>query len=283
MTTFTLRYFKWFLLAAVALLGLSFGHLGASVVEWRLRGLSASSPPLPATVRSNRPLRLSDYEVILQRSLFAPELAGKYSLAGGSEKGGAPPRASLILLGTVAGGIHPLALVRIGAENRILHVGDTLADGGRVIEIARQQVRMRYPDGSEELVVPPEIPPAEVASGAVPNGPVARATGDNRWTISRNEAEKARANLGEILKQARMEPHLVDGRTDGFEVKMVKPNTIFTTLGIQKGDIVRQVNGLALDSPEKALQIFQQLREARHIVIALERGGAPMSFSYDLE
>ena len=287
MLNFPLRHFPLLLLSALALLGLTLGHLSASLVGMRLA--RAPVPP-PATVAITtgtlRPATaLLDYEIIVQRSLFAPHLAGQYSLAAKSGDGGsaAPvPRSNIILLGTVAGMNRPLALIRSGSENAILHLGDTLPDGGKVIAIARQLLKLRYPDGSEQTILPPEIPGEEAASAPAIN-PAIRGGSDNRFAITRAEAEKARSNLGELMKQARMEPHVVNGKTDGFEVKMIKPNTIFTALGLQKGDIVKEVNGLALDSPEKALQIFQQLREAQHIVVAVVRNDAPLSLEYNLD
>lgn len=285
MTHSFLRYFTPLALVAMALLGLSLGHFGASVVGMRLTASGVATPPPPTKrLATARPPQLGDYEPIVQRSLFAPELAGKATLRGSDNNTATQARTNLILLGTVAGGMHPLALTRIGAETKTLHVGDSLPDGGIIVEIDRQLITVRYSDGSEQQLAPPEIPVTEAGGSpmAESDGTI-RPTGGNRWAIPRAEADKARANLGELLKQARMEPNLVNGRTEGFEVKMVKPNTIFTTLGIQKGDIVHQVNGLKLDGPEKALQVFQQLREARHIVIALERNGSPLTFEYDLE
>ena len=288
MLNFPLRHFPLLLLLALALLGLSLGHLGASLVGMRLA--RAPLPPVvaPGTVTAAmRPATaLLDYEVIVQRSLFAPHLAGQYSLAAKPGDGGsaAPvPRSNIILLGTVAGLKQPLALIRSGSENTILHLGDTLPDGGKVIAIARQLLKLRYPDGSEQTILPPEIPSEEGAASAPATTPSIRGGSDNRFAITRAEAEKARSNLGELMKQARMEPHVVNGKTDGFEVKMIRPNTIFTALGLQVGDIVKEVNGLALDSPEKALQIFQQLREAQHIVVAVVRNNAPLSLEYNLD
>lgn len=288
MLNFPLRHFPLLLLSALALLGLSLGHLGASLVGMRLA--RAPLPPIaaPATVTGvMRPATaLLDYEVIVQRSLFAPHLAGQYSLAAKPGDGGsaAPvPRSNIILLGTVAGLNRPLALIRNGSESAILHLGDTLPDGGKVIAIARQLLKLRYPDGSEQTILPPEIPSEEGAASAPATTPSIRGGSDNRFAITRAEAEKARSNLGELMKQARMEPHVVNGKTDGFEVKMIRPNTIFTALGLQVGDIVKEVNGLALDSPEKALQIFQQLREAQHIVVAVVRNNAPLSLEYNLD
>ena len=290
MLNFPLRYFPLLLLAALALLGLTLGHLGASLVGMRLAHAPALPPPVAVGTAAGmlRPATaLLDYEIIVQRSLFAPHLAGKYSLAAKPGDAGsvAPlPRSTIILLGTIAGGNRPIALTRSGSETTILHLGDTLADGSKVIAIARQLLKLRYPDGSEQTILPPEIPAEEGANvPAAATTPAIRGSSDNRFAISRAEAEKARSNLGELMKQARMEPHVVNGKTEGFVVKMIRPNTIFTALGLQVGDIVKEVNGLALDSPEKALQIFQQLREAQHIVVAVVRNNAPLSLEYNLD
>jgi general secretion pathway protein C len=288
MLNFPLRHFPLLLLAALALLGLTLGHLGASLVGMRL----ARVPAVPAvaagiTAGTLRPATaLLDYEIIVQRSLFAPHLAGQYSLAAkpGDAGSTAPvPRSNILLLGTIAGGNRPLALIRSGSETSILHLEDILPDGAKVIAIARQLLKLRYPDGSEQIILPPEIPGEEGANVPAATSPAIRGSSNTRFAISRAEAEKARSNLGELMKQARMEPHVVNGKTDGFEVKMIRPNTIFTALGLQVGDIVKEVNGLALDSPEKALQIFQQLREAQHIVVAVVRNNAPLSLEYNLD
>ncbi|MBE0503086.1 MAG: hypothetical protein IBX46_03060 [Desulfuromonadales bacterium] len=288
MLNFPLRHFPLLLLSSLALLGLTLGHLGASLVGMRLARapLPPAVAPGPVTGASRPATGLLDYEVIVQRSPFAPHLAGQYSLAAKPGDGGGAatvPRSNIILLGTVAGLNRPLALIRSGNENVILHLGDNLPDGGKVMAIARQLLKLRYPDGSEQILLPPEIPGEEGTASAPATSPAIRGGSDNRFAISRAEVEKARSNLGELMKQARMEPHVVNGKTDGFEVKMIKPNTIFTALGLQKGDIVKEVNGLALDSPEKALQIFQQLREAQHIVVAVVRNNAPLSLEYNLD
>ena len=54
-------------------------------------------------------------------------------------------------------------------------------------------------------------------------------------------------------------------------------------MGLQRNDVVLDVNNIKLDSPEKAMQVFQQLREARQISIAVERNRQPLSFVYEIE
>jgi general secretion pathway protein C len=100
--------------------------------------------------------------------------------------------------------------------------------------------------------------------------------------IPAEEADQARSNINDLLRQARVEPNIVDGQTDGFVVRMIRPGSLFSMLGLQVGDVLRDINGVKLDTPEKALQVFQQLREARQISIALERQGTPQTFSYEI-
>jgi len=54
-------------------------------------------------------------------------------------------------------------------------------------------------------------------------------------------------------------------------------------MGLQSDDVVLAVNNIKLDSPEKAMQVFQQLREARQISIAVERNSQPMNFVVGIE
>lgn len=285
MTNFPLRHFPLLLLAALAILGLAFGHLAGSITGYRLSKNALPAKQIEKPEKPSSAAKLSDYEIIVGRSLFAPQLAGKASLSGSDQAGltaASSAPVDLVLLGTVAGGARPLALTRVSGESKIVRIGDTLANGAKIVAIGRQSLTVRRSDGSEQTILPPEIP-NDAATAPAGSSPAIRSTSDNRFSVPRNEAEKARGNLGELMKQARMEPFIVDGQTRGFEVKMIKPDTIFTKLGLLRGDVIRQVNGVPLDSPEKALQIFQQLREARHIVIALERSGAPMSLEYNLD
>jgi general secretion pathway protein C len=107
--------------------------------------------------------------------------------------------------------------------------------------------------------------------------------GENRWIISSQEAQKARENMGEILKHARLEPRTINGQVEGFAIKMIRPRTLLWKLGLKRGDIIKEINGVQIDSAEKALEIYQQLKEARNISIALQRRGKNLTFEYEVE
>ncbi|BCR05979.1 hypothetical protein DESUT3_30480 [Desulfuromonas versatilis] len=296
MLSFIQRYFRGIYLLLFSLLGLSLGGLTATGLGVLL------SPPIrfdEGTVREapapTRKASLSDYQVVLQRNIFDSTGQGVQSLAPAPQpdqpaERSAGPRTSLTLLGTVAAGPDSLALIRAGNEGAIYRLEDEVPGGGKVSEITRSLVKIQYPDGSVEVLQlfepaggsAPGAASAPGPTGAAESGEGIREVGENRWEIAQSEVEKARGNINELLKQARMEPNIVDGRTEGFVVRMIQRNSLLAKLGIRRGDVVMQVNGVELDSPEKALQIFQQLREARNISIGLTRNGEPMNFEYDI-
>jgi general secretion pathway protein C len=280
-------------LTLTALLGLALGCLGAALTGEYLRPAvqpgKALASERPAPVK--KPV-LTDYQVILQRNIFdstAPGI-GTLSDAEALGQGAAPaPRADLTLYGTVVAGARSLAVIHTGQEIKSFRLGDELPGGGRLEEIARNLVQIRYPGGPLEALLlykgegPKGTASAPGTSGTSTDGTSIKAVGENRWVIPRGVAEQARGNLNELLRQARMEPNIVEGRTEGFVVRMIRPKSLLDTLGIQRGDILMQINGMPLDSPEKALQVFQQLREAKHLSIGLTRSGTPMNFEYEVE
>jgi len=294
----------------LALLGLSLGQMSATLLQVRLAKAPTPPPPAPAT-RQQAPAvpPLQDFSIIVQRNIFNAQTRDLEPLEAAAAGGGKPAAASrssvaLKLLGTVAGKGAGLAVIQAGKEIEAYRLDETLPGGAKLVEVQRNQAVLEHPDGSRETLVNE----ASGAVGAAPGGgrpaggsssagasgspavsgsaPAAesgiRPIGENRWEIPLAEAEKARQNINDLMRQARVEPNIVNGETAGFAVRMIRPGSLFAMLGLKVGDVLREVNGVSLDSPEKALQIFQQLREAKQINISLERDGQPVTFGYEI-
>lgn len=305
MSSLFLKHYKSLYLLLPILLGLALGHLAATVVGMRLSA-TAPPPPPPAAEQAapKRKPTLPEYQGILSRNLFDSTAPGAGTL--GSEEApegtaAAPPasRSDLTLFGTIVRGKKSLAVIGSDKGVRTYFLQGEIPGGGKVASIERNRVEIEYEGGNSQTLsllpekqaaAPPEPgapspegtqpPPAPAGASIFPG---VRAVGPNKFVIPKDVAEQARGNINELLKQARMEPNIVEGRTEGFVVRMVQPKSILAVLGIQRGDILRQINGVELDSPEKALQIFQQLREARNISISLQRGGNNLSYEYEVD
>ena len=75
---------------------------------------------------------------------------------------------------------------------------------------------------------------------------------------------------------ARIVPEMRDGATVGLRVFGVRASDPLAAIGIKNGDTVTSVNGLAISSPDQALEAYSKLRGATRIQIQVERQGKPM-------
>jgi len=273
---------------------------GVIAAHWLALSLD-DAPDVPAAISRNadevRPReRLEDYSVVLERNLFgvAPGVlvdGGQENVSGSQEAVSSQAPGDLTLLGTVAGGEAPLALLSVGSELLLVREGEELSGGRSLAEVRRSEVVVRQRDGSLTVVPLQEAGAAASRAGtraatpASPAGgaPKVESLGENRWRIPSDEAERARTNLNALLKTARMTPNIVDGRTEGFQVVTVQPRSLLAQMGLRPRDVLMEINGVELDSPEKALQIFYQLREARNLSLSLVRNGEPLTFDYVVE
>ena len=275
------------LLILVGLCALSAGYFSAQLAGFLLQ------PPAETTTagvtgpidRNTTPATV-DTALILRKNIFNPEARGGTGEIPRPQSAAPVTTAasgSLKLFGTVDGGANPLALIETGGKVNIYRIGDDIPGGGELLSVTRNEAIIRQPDGTEaKLVI---VKPA-VSSSAPPKAATGRSgirdLGENRWSVARTEVDKARSNLNQLLKSARMEPNIVNGQTEGFTVKMVRPKSLLAQLGIRRGDTVTRVNGVELNSPEKALQIFQQLREAKRLTVDLKRGNENLTYDYEV-
>jgi general secretion pathway protein C len=170
-------------------------------------------------------------------------------------------------------------------------VGNTL-QGATVEEIERERViilnngRREFIDGQpgDGAFVPPSPPVAQANTAPPPPGDASgiRAINDNEYEVPRAEIDKTLNNLNDVAMQARIVPAFKDGQAVGFKLFSIRPNSIYSKIGVQNGDVIRRINGFEMNSPEKALEIYSKMKDASRIEIEIERNGAPIRKSYNV-
>lgn len=100
-----------------------------------------------------------------------------------------------------------------------------------------------------------------------------RKVGDNKYEISRSVIEQQLSNLSAISTQARIVPSFKNGVANGFKLFSIQPGSLYASLGIENGDVIQRINGYEINSPDRALELLQKVRETSHIVIDSERAG----------
>lgn len=111
--------------------------------------------------------------------------------------------------------------------------------------------------------------------------PKITAKGENSFVIDRAELDDAIANLDKLYTQVRAVPHFKDGKPDGLKLLSIKAGSIFSKLGLQRGDVLSRINGNDLDI-KKGLEIFNQLKNESKITLDIDRRGSPQTLEYEI-
>jgi general secretion pathway protein C len=102
-------------------------------------------------------------------------------------------------------------------------------------------------------------------------------------TLNRERMESAMENLGQLMDQATIRPHIEEGSPAGISITGIKPNAIFRSMRLRNGDIITGVNGRPLESVEDAITIFEDLTTSSEIKIDIKRRGRKQTLDYRIE
>jgi general secretion pathway protein C len=225
------------------------------------------------------------------------------------------------LMGTYVSSLpdYSYATLQIQGENKIASLGSEYLEGkARVVKIApghivlKEDARYTYvrvwhktaaaggagaPMNPGMGMAPPMKPPPMTAPG-VPTEPVADAgapkTGDDisqgvtktgayDYTLDRAMLDNQLKDLPRLQQDGRVVPHYKDNQYQGFKLVGVRPGSLYRSIGIRSGDVIMAVNGNKIDSPNKALELFEQLKSSSNISVEIERRGQPKTLSYTIK
>ena len=99
--------------------------------------------------------------------------------------------------------------------------------------------------------------------------------GDNEYEISRDMLEDVLGDPTQIVQEARVIP-----QKDGLRFFGIRSNSIFWKIGIKNGDTLHQINNVELNDVERALGVFEELREQNNFTIEYTRAGQKYTNEY---
>ncbi|QKT03025.1 type II secretion system protein GspC [Ectothiorhodospiraceae bacterium 2226] len=217
-------------------------------------------------------------------------------------------RLRLTLRGVVASGDPQSAMVIIADESgREQHyfVGADLPGGAVLEQVYPDRVILSRENRYETLrlpreetrddrvqsarTTPPRARPA-AARSRVPQLPSAAeaaqaaATGGGGAAADEAVDDDDGATLGQYREQlvndpqslwnlVQVHPVLEDGRIKGFTLSPQRDEHLFRAAGWRPGDVITQVNGIALDDTNALQEVFGQLTSADSVALEVERGG----------
>jgi general secretion pathway protein C len=249
------------------------------------KAAEAQGPQAPPSPRNCDDVRASPRKSDLRMQLVAGVIADR-------------PRFSLATITDLAtrethvlGVGDELGAVRLLAVERVRDDRDATGNGFRVVALICNGGTKEYLDfePGSGVAAAPEMPNIGVAPvpprpGGAPGGAMGgvRQLADNRYEIERNVLDSTLGDLNKIATQARIVPSFKNGAANGFKLFSIQPGSLYSAIGVENGDVVQRVNGYEINSPEKALELYQKLKESGHVTIQLERGGQVITKEYNI-
>lgn len=283
-----LRRYFWIL--NLALIGMTI-FIGMDIVSAVLESRSgATSPVSMEAIARETPVpevRPYDYySIIVERNLFYP--AGEAGVGEIESLLEVLPQTPLRLKlkGTVVGeGLASFCIIQdlTARTEEIYRIGDTIKPphpdeiGAKIVEIQRGKVILsRY--GIKETLIAYETTTFSARPSPLP----AVQTSANRWRVSKSDLASVLRDPGKILKQVRVNPYFEGGRMAGFRVSQIDKDSLADRLGVQDGDIIKQVDGQPINSIEKAIQVYKRVRNKQAVSVDVQRDGQMTTLTYEI-
>lgn len=275
------------------------------ILSYRDLMLPNQSPPArPRKLLNDNSASRGAYNTVISRNIFSADgvipdpLIAKGQDPNKVEEGApVPSQLPLNLVGTL---VHSnpeksIAAIEIRGKNQTLSYTPkrNIENLATLIKVERQKVIIRNLNSNAlEFIDMKAFGNQKVAFGAsAPAAPTAgsggdvKAMGDNKFAIKRADLQKYLNDLSSILMQARAVParDKVTGEVIGYRVVDFQPNSIFSQLGIQRMDLIKSVNGEPVDTPQKAMELFNMFKNSERIKMSVDRGGRTETIEYTIQ
>jgi general secretion pathway protein C len=286
------RYLSWLANAALLTLGC---FLVANTANAVFAALLTPSPaerapapaPEPPAARS-----WSDRQKILDRNLFNASMLAPAAAPKEIEEDLQATKLPLELLGTVASPDPQLSWAAIqDKEERkhlVLQLHDDIKEGkARVTRIERKRVVLSENGELRELVLveAKDTSPSKArASKRSSRKRVARSRREPRRSPTRPppEVEQSFGNPVNLLSQARLLPKFEEGEMVGVQVSGIEDGSLYEEIGIQEGDVVTEINGIKIDSPEQGYNILKEIAGSPEIFFKYLRNGESQTGTFTM-
>jgi general secretion pathway protein C len=253
------------------------------VGEWLAAAPVAAPPPVVAQAPAARDW--SDRQKILDRNLFQvstllpdePVVAEEVDEEAELEA----TRLPLKLLGTVASGDGGPAWAAVEDTTRrerlVVRARDELLDKATVVRIERRRIVLDNQGKREELALDEEQAAAapRFARARPPVADVAdlrdrvQQLSEDRFQVQRDDVQEAMRNPAELFSQARILPKYENGQMVGVQLNSIQPGSLFEAIGIQNGDVITQVNGIVVSSPQDSASLLRELTESNQFEVSV--------------
>ena len=201
-------------------------------------------------------------------------------------------------------------------EQKVVSVGTVLMDGkAEVVLIARNYLVLKednkltvalmftgkegeataVPGQPGQTMPPPAIAPSgdrapnrpavptPATSGKAGDAPGVKKTGTYAWNLERAHVNDKLKDVTKLGSEVRPVPNYRNGKYDGVKMMGMNDASLFKEIGFENGDILQSVNGERMDSPNKALALYDALKNKSRLTVLIERDGIAKTLRYTVQ
>ena len=195
---------------------------------------------------------------------------------------------NLKLTGVVASDRGGFALISVGGQPQSpFFIGELVTQNAILDQVLPDRVILRRGSSRESLL----LDNADKLSGQSAELPAPAYTpptsgkaienlGGNNYAVPKNVVAANIDNM-EILQQALIVPN----KDGGFLVKNLQQNGVFAKLGLRKGDVIKKVNGMPVNTMVDVMQLYRltnDISKISEIRVELDREGVTRILNYSL-
>lgn len=295
------RWQRWLPYGLVIIGGFMVADL--AILKYRHLMLPDQGPPSrPPSMTRNQFLERGPLNIITTRNIFASDRIIPDPLRDESsphQQQELPPQPSSLPLTLVGTLVHSnpaksIAAIDIKGKNQVnsYSPGKEVEKLAKIEKVERQRVIFRNLNNNlleyiemAQAANKVNFASAPKASAPTPGNNEVQNLGNNNFRIKRSDVLKYTSDLSSVLMQARAVPNKdpVTGEIDGFRILDMQSGSIYEKLGLQRMDVIKTVNGERVDSIQKAMELYNALKNNANLKLGIDRGGRLEGFNYSID
>lgn len=222
----------------------------------------------------------ADYATITAAHLFGQVSTEAPAVTGDAALNAPDTSLSLQLRGAIAADDPRFAHAIIADGNgneQVYFVNSSLPGGATVQQIQADRVILARSGQLEILRLPREGQGGGSTGSAGVPAPRPAAAPDPQ-----NVQELVSQNAAGFLEVVRPQPFMPNGQLKGYRIYPGPNRQQFAALGLRAGDLVTEINGIALNNPAQGMEVFRSLGDAPQVTVTVERDGQPQVLSLNM-
>jgi general secretion pathway protein C len=171
------------------------------------------------------------------------------------------------------------AIIESQAEGaRSYAIREKVTDNAEIYSIEQDRVILTHAGKREALLLDPEQQTASTQPDAG-NQPAKEANSDQASSQSSADVPKKTADL---MREFSATPVTENGELLGFQLTALQNPEVLESWGIEPGDVITAVNGVALNAPGRVMVLYDKLRKQREFEVTLSNAGKTRTITLDL-